>query len=200
MEKRIRIERDDYSASPREDDNLGTMHCLHGRYKLGDERPLEGFNKIVAKHYADGNVVLPLYLMDHSGLSMSTNPFHCPWDSGQVGWIICDWETAKENWMLGDGDTWKTKVLNSKTESGEMTVYDYTKLLLENEVKTYDQHLRGEVYSLIVEHREPCESCGHGDWEMVDSCGGFYGDNIEENGMLDHLDPDLQKLARKAVS
>ena len=30
-------------------------------------------------------VILPLYLHDHSGLTMNTSGFHCPWDSGQVG-------------------------------------------------------------------------------------------------------------------
>lgn len=32
--------------------------------------------------------VKELYLMDHSGLAMSTTPFHCPWDSGQVGFVF----------------------------------------------------------------------------------------------------------------
>ena len=36
------------------------------------------------------NVVLPLYLYDHSGITMScdlTYPYNDRWDSGQVGWI-----------------------------------------------------------------------------------------------------------------
>jgi hypothetical protein len=32
-------------------------------------------------------VILPLYLYDHGGITMSIGPFSCPWDSGQVGWI-----------------------------------------------------------------------------------------------------------------
>ena len=38
--------------------------------------------------------ILPLYLYDHSGLSMNTSGFSCPWDSGQVGWIYCNNEKA----------------------------------------------------------------------------------------------------------
>ena len=34
-------------------------------------------------------VLLPLYLYDHSGITMSTKPFSCRWDSGHVGWIYC---------------------------------------------------------------------------------------------------------------
>ena len=32
-------------------------------------------------------IVLPVYLYDHSGISLSTAPFSCSWDSGQVGYI-----------------------------------------------------------------------------------------------------------------
>ena len=38
----------------------------------------------------DGMVILPLYLYDHSGITMNTCGFSCPWDSGQVGWIYAD--------------------------------------------------------------------------------------------------------------
>lgn len=46
--------------------------------------------------------VLPLYLYDHSGISMSTGSFvgraqHAEWDSGQVGYIYMDKKTAMEN-------------------------------------------------------------------------------------------------------
>ena len=35
-------------------------------------------------------IILPLYLYDHSGISMKTTPFSCQWDSGQVGWIYVE--------------------------------------------------------------------------------------------------------------
>lgn len=38
--------------------------------------------------------MMPLYLMDHSGLAMQTESFHDPWDSGQVGWIYVSKEDA----------------------------------------------------------------------------------------------------------
>lgn len=37
----------------------------------------------------EDNVILPLYLYDHSGLTMNTTGFSCGWDSSVVGFIYC---------------------------------------------------------------------------------------------------------------
>ena len=51
----------------------------------------------------DKVAILPLYLYDHSGLTMSTNDFGDRWDSGCVGFIYMDKDTAmKELGMAGD--------------------------------------------------------------------------------------------------
>jgi len=39
-----------------------------------------------------------LYLYDHSGITMSTSPFSCPWDSGQVGFAYVDRATVEREW------------------------------------------------------------------------------------------------------
>ena len=44
-----------------------------------------------------GFTMLPLYLYDHSGITMSISPFSCPWDSGQVGWIYCTPDAISKN-------------------------------------------------------------------------------------------------------
>ncbi len=33
------------------------------------------------------NCILPVYLYDHSGITINTVPYSCRWDSGQIGWI-----------------------------------------------------------------------------------------------------------------
>jgi hypothetical protein len=196
-ERRVRIIQDSDPGNPREErDNLGTIVCFHRRYDLGDEHPrchpeewrrsladslvggfktwladipAENIQKALDKHLC---VMLPLYLYDHGGLTISTGSFSCRWDSGQVGWIYCDWEKARENYP-GCPDE---------------EVQERTLACLEAGVKTYDQYLRGEVYGYQIEEREPpCECCGRAmDWDVVDSCWRFYGDDWKTNGMADH--------------
>lgn len=179
-EYRIRIEIDDFPESPRSWDNLGTMVCWHSRYNLGDEQPGDEPSDWLKDH--DDIIKLPLYLYDHSGLTMKTTPFSCPWDSGQVGWIYVTREKIAEQGL---------------TEEQALEC-------LEGEVKVYDQFLRGEVYFFVVESRPDQVFDYEGrvldvevEWDVEDSCGGFYGSNPFENGMSDHIDEELHGLLRE---
>lgn len=169
----IRIEQDDDPESPREWSNVGTMVCFHDRYNLGDQQPncdpdeyLWGLAQeihpnlpdegeinrshievILAKHY----VILDLYLYDHSGITMSTGAFSCPWDSGRVGFIYCSLKKAKENWCLKGNEGWDHIVYpegncpdHAKGSNlvGK-TLRQCTVILLEGEVDTYDDYLTG---------------------------------------------------------
>jgi hypothetical protein len=49
---------------------------------------------------------------------------------------------------------------------------------LEQEVETYDQYLTGDVYGFVVYDE---------DGQEVDSCWGFFGDDIKENGIMDYV-------------
>lgn len=119
--------------------------------------------------------ILPLYLYDHSGITMSTSPFSCRWDSGQVGWIYSDYLSENE---------------------------------LKREVELYDNFLTGEVYQFILYKKKyfrvsKVETDEYGndigireeevetEWELIDSCTGFYGDDLRQNGLYDCLDKDV---------
>lgn len=123
---------------------------------------------------SDKLVLLPLYVYDHSGMTISTSPFYCPWDSGQVGWIYCTIETAKKK--LGHTD-------RKKIEEA-----------LKAEVKVYDQYLRGDVYGFILKEKKSCESCGAVKLEDIDACWGFFGDDLKENGMKDAIPEEYHYL------
>ena len=147
-----RIEQDQFGESPRDWDNLGTMICWHGRMDLGDETiSQDNAEDVLNEWLKEPSIFLPLYIYDHSGITMRTTPFSCPWDSGQVGYIYVtlDKIRAEYGWKR---ITAKRRALIEK--------------YLRQEVETYDQFLTGDVWGYIVEDE-------HGD--VADSCWGFFG-------------------------
>ena len=143
--------------SPREWSNIGTMVCAHKRYNLGDvhisnSEDLEKFHSNLDELK---NLILPLYLYDHSGITMSTKPFSCPWDSGQVGVIYVSHENIKKEW-------------------GELTPETLKKAedCLKAEVDVYDEYITGQVYGYRI-----CNSDG----EDLESLHGIFGrDHLEK--------------------
>lgn len=189
---KIIIEQTDAYDSPREWDNMGVMVCWHHRYNLGDNDGLSTLwsDLRASKAYKDswedyewrdpsdlhemavkaGFLIQELYLYDHSGIAMSTSPFSCRWDSGQVGFIYTTREAIRDNY----GITRITKKF-----------YDRAMKILESEVDVYDQYLQGDVYGFVVE-----DAFG----EHIDSCCGFFGSDIEKNGMVDYFPENWQAL------
>ena len=82
---KIKIIPDSEPMNPREEfDHLGTMICFHRRYTLGDKHNMS-LEEAQEFFYGSKDVIgLPLFLYDHSGITMSTSVFSCPWDSVQV--------------------------------------------------------------------------------------------------------------------
>ena len=124
------------------DCNIGKMICLHGKYLLGDKHKFTSsdFNswddmREQLKKQMKTDVILPLYLYNHSVLTISTKPFHCPWDSGQVGFIVLD-KTQVEK-VYG----WKRLTTDRKNE--------LIKVLIA-EVELYDKYLTGDVYDVFL--------------------------------------------------
>jgi hypothetical protein len=156
---RIEIYSCDADCDPRSRDNTGHMVCWHRRYRLGDDHafasPCE-FDVWWHKNGVNG-IRLPLYLYNHSGITIATKPFSCPWDSGQVGWIYMtrhdlDNEYARhypeQEWVARGSH------------------------LLQDEVNQYDQYVSGEVYAYAVTSA---------DGTHVDTCCGIFGlDNARQ--------------------
>jgi hypothetical protein len=169
----VRTYYDNSPNCPRDDDNFGKMICFHNRYSLGDKHDYRsddynGWDELKEQIEKDYNVgvILPLYLYDHSGITMNTTGFSCGWDSGQVGWIFCTKEEMDSNWIELSGQ--------DKEERSEV--------LLKGEVETYDKYIMGEVYGYRVFKVETCDKgCDHE--EEVDSCWGYYDeDDCMEEG------------------
>lgn len=156
----IEIILDENPDSPRNLDNLGTMVCFHKIYDLGDEN--HGYNKNDYNTWDELRnainkkenvaVILPLYLYDHSGLTINTTGFICPWDSMRVGFIFISKEKVREEYNV----KYVTRTIQNKI-----------KKYLIDEVKTYDKYLRGDVYGYRITDTETDEE--------KDTCWGFYG-------------------------
>lgn len=169
----LKIFTDDYPENPRQWATLGTMLCFHRRYRLGDETELTpnmfcSWNECekYLKQEEGAHIVLPLYLYDHSGISISVNkgyPYNDPWDAGQVGFIYTNPEQAQIEQLSDD------RAISA----------------LEGEVKIYDQFLRGSVFRYELIRPHVCPTCDHESEEFVNGFGGFFGDTIEESGILE---------------
>lgn len=162
----IEVVQDSDPEDPRTWENLGKMVCFHRKYNLGDKHDysmndFESWNDL-EKHLTkehDVCVILPLYLYDHSGITMNTTGFSCRWDSMIVGFIYISKEKVRDGYSV--------KRINKKLKE-RITQY------LINEVKTYDQYLTGDVYGYKIYEVTEC-SLGHEHKEEKDSCWGFFG-------------------------
>jgi len=172
---------DDSAESPREWDNLTKM-LFFGKHKhLGDKHNINaddynGWNELeeaIKKEY-DVVMIKKVYAYIHSDMTISTQSFSCPWDSGVLGFvIITKADLRKEyNW----------KVLTQKRIN---EVYNRLDNIMDGEVKILDYYVSGDVYGFRIEDK-------NGDIE--DSCYGFYGYDIQNNGILDYMTDKDKKL------
>lgn len=168
---KLTISREDSPINPREDENLGTMMAFHPRYNLGDKNygydlgnypSLHDMVKDIVKN--EGEIIsLPLYLYDHSGITMNTTGFSCPRDTSYVGIIWVSKRKVRE-WFN----------IKKVTKEWVKKIEGY----LIGEVKTYDQYLTGDVYGFEIEDDEE---------NIVTECYGFFGTDWKTNGILDYV-------------
>ena len=176
----LNIHEEEEPQNPREagyDDGLITkMVCFHSRHKLGDDHDVNfhdynSWNEMKKAIVKNENVlaIKPLYLFDHSGLTVSTSPFQCSFDSMTIGFVFITKERMRE--------TFNIKRCTKKW-------YERALKEIEQDVKTYDQYLTGDTYWISITNKETEES---------ENFGTFYGDDFWENGMSDNVYTDCIK-------
>lgn len=201
----IEIFVDEFAESPREWDNISKMVCSHRRYSLGDEELItkhssswkeafashiaNEFNLCVEDYYdltekeydrvwrwINSNLIWDaLSLYDHSGITISLGVRN-GWDSGQVGFVYIHKDDAVEAW----GNEYFTKAIRKIAQK-----------CIEEEVRVYDNYLKGNVYgyrvskirNFIKVFEDGSEEFGE-EPVLVDSCSGYYGDH-KESGLLE---------------
>lgn len=160
----IKILQDADAENPREFCNTGTLYTAHRRYRPEKEFD-DYFNSedVFDEHFDFKDsfdkqyIALKVYLYDHSGLSVSTGPFGDRWDSGLFG-IIC---VSKEK--VRKENNWK--VITKKRR-------ELIETALNSEIKVLDDYYTGTVYRWEITDNKG---------ELVDSCGGYYGDEAKES-------------------
>ena len=205
----LTVEQDRCPESPREWDNLCTMVCWHRHCSLGDKHTFDSayelmqhlYLDVTCKHWIDDHdsddwhdvykelqetdliLIKQLNVYEHSGMTISTSngyPYNDRWDSYPVGFVYVTKKTIFLECAGVTEENWKERADK----------------YLEGEVETYDQYLRGDVYGFnltkTVVHQQFCPHCGEviGEYEeewQEDGCWGFYGDCLEDNGILDNL-------------
>lgn len=192
-------------GDPREDyDHFGYMATWHRRYTFGDTKsghdtahissprdwlaelackeidvkvdpsviPWKHIERILDKHF----IILPISLLDHSGLRMWVGSgSHWSdsggWDSGQVGWIYCSVKEALNNWSAKSLDD----LIYYEHDNTTKTVRDRAKDLLRCEVEEYNYYISNECYGWQIRD--------NGVDDIVDSCGMYLGP-YEKSGCL----------------
>ena len=121
------------------------------RYDFGHETA--SHEELQALADDPNNICLPVYMYDHSGITIRTSPFSCPWDSGQVGVMYCTKQKAIKEWGK--------KLCTAKVREAAIKC-------MVAEIKEIDDYLTGNVWGFEVIET--------GTDEVLDSCWGFVGD------------------------
>lgn len=153
----IHIYYDEDAINPREGmDCLGSFVMFHNNYEFSDVHQREKFRtpKDFSDFVKDNKcVVMPVYMLDHSGQTISVYPFNDQWDSGQIGYIYVTYEKIKKEYNL--------KVVNYRRINS-------VKAILAEEIALLDKWVRGDVFGYIMTNSKG---------EQIDSCWGYYSEN-----------------------
>lgn len=153
--------------SPRDWENYSTFVMFHGRYDFGDKHSFRDSQELEAHINRDDVISLPVYMYDHSGITISTTPFSCGWDSGQIGYIFMD--------------------------AAEAQKFEKPLDILEGEIKSLDSYIRGEVYGYVIIDAEgnDTDSC----WGYLGDSDYCLNDAIELVDYYDQTNPKQYELS-----
>lgn len=141
---RAEIYYDPDPQNPREWDNLGSLVTGRRSAPFLGEEICDGDWTPPA-----GAIWLPVYVLEHSGVCVSTTPFNQPWDSWQGGVIYTTPERIRK--FCGD----------------KMPPEASIKRMLAGEIETFNQYLQGDTYGFIISREE--------DDEELESCWEYFG-------------------------
>lgn len=178
----FQIDNDTDPMDPRDydfQDQWCKMVCFHNKYSLGDKHNYDkndynSWSELADEIESRENPIcmLPVYMYDHSGIRISTEPFGCKWDSGQIGFIYATTRTID-----GMG-------LSPKKNEDWNDFQDRLTDMLKSDIKTYDLYVSGQVYCLNIYNEDD---------DLEESMSGFFGSNWSDNGVMDYIKPYMEE-------
>ena len=160
---KIRIVQAENPSNPIEEWDGNVRYALtHRKYSLQNDTDLntsdygswDEVKQALIKKYRP-LAILPVYMYDHSGQTISTSPFSCRWDSGQLGFAFINKECLKE---------WGYKSRKGFEKCAKQTLEQAIK----DNVALYDDYIQGNVWGYEVMDEND---------DVMDSCWGYYGDS-----------------------
>jgi len=132
---KIEAMQDQSPEDPRWCNNFGNMICFHKRYELGDVHSMT-IEELQEEVNRQDTIALPIFMLDHSGVTIGTSPFGCPWDSGQLGYIYVTHDEIKRE---------------LRVEEVTPQIEAQVVRMLESIIREYDYFVRGEIWLVWAE-------------------------------------------------
>jgi len=152
------------------EDDFGTFVAWHQRRNLGKVNAPS--HSSFLQNLPRDALRIPIFIYEHGGFVLSTTPFSCPWDSGQVGvWVF----TPKDLARIYGEDTEESR---KKAREG-----------VEAQIKYMNDVFCGNVWYFEIEDF---------DGETADSCGMFVGIEEALEAMKEHVPENLHGSLEKA--
>lgn len=109
---RIEVTDDYFMDDPIDTGEISTTGFVTwlNRTKIGDQ-PEIGRDQWYAENKGDYKHILSLYMYSHGGISLSTEPFSCSFDSGWAGFVYSDSENVED--ILQDVKTYENYLNNT---------------------------------------------------------------------------------------
>jgi len=128
--------------------NVGEYIYCGKKYNFGNKKfkSIEEIDKYIKRKI---NIVFPWYMYEHSGIGFSLNnnsyPFNCPWDAGQIGYIVVPKKTAIKEW-------------------GKNFTQEQVENYIKAELMEYQHYINNDFLCISIQDEKG---------EIIDSCGAI---------------------------
>ena len=156
------IAHDEFAESPREYCNQFKLAFVGKFSAYNDEVKEDELDDLMRDIKSGELLAFPVYCYEHGGVAFNLSGFHCPWDSGQIGFMYAS--------KLGIYNDYDVKRISPKLK-------EKLRKNAEAELQELEDYVMGNTFLYEL----------YKDEEELDSCAGFLGYDHEKNGLFEHV-------------